>query len=111
MYKSITDIKANVKYNWNHGNCKFKPGARVRVNESVLTCNYGKSYHSKRIQNRCGVEGNVVAVSCTSDGTIRGNTWTHGRQFTRYYVQFNDGGIIGIHSHALDSVQPPVYDY
>ena len=33
MYKSITDIKANVKYNWTHGNCKFKPGARVRVNE------------------------------------------------------------------------------
>ena len=106
MYKSITDIKANVKYNWDHGNCKFKPGARVRVNESVSTCNYGESYHSKRIQNRHGAEGNVVAVSCTSDGTIR----SVNRQYTRYYVQFNDGGIIGIHSHALDSVRAPVYD-
>ena len=105
MYKSITDIKANVKYNWDHGNCKFKPGARVRVNESVVN-SYGKKYFSKRIQNRHGVEGNVVAVSCTWDGTIR----SVNRMFTRYYVQFNDGGIIGIHSHALDSVQAPVYD-
>jgi len=124
MYKSTDEIKANVKLNWNHHNCKFRPGDRVYVNYAVkdklssFTDKEGiyervivnKSYFSKPIQNRVGEEGNVVAVSCTSNGLIRGYSNGSSRMYTRYYVQFNDGSIIGIHSHALDRARVPIYD-
>jgi len=124
MYKSVEEIKANVKLNWNHHNCKFRPGSRVIVNGSVKDNSFSftdkegnyervhvhKSYYSKPIQNRCGAEGNVVAVSCTPDGLIRGYSNGSSRMYTRYYVQFNDGSIFGIHSHSLDRARVPVYD-
>ena len=115
MYKSISDVKANIKLNWNHHNCKFNPGDRARVNHHVLDTKWTssdgkvrvtKTYHSKPIVEHAGQDGNVLAVSCTPDGKIRGRP-AHGytdRQYTRYYVQFNDGNIIGIHSHCLDKV-------
>jgi len=113
--KSIEDIKAVVKYKWDHHKHKFLPGDRARVNHTVLDLKWtdqkgnarvGKSYHSRPIVEHAGQEGNVLAVSCTPDGKTRGrpaNGYTE-RQFTRYYVQFNDGNIIGIHSHCLDKV-------
>ena len=111
MYTNTDEIKANVKLNWNHGNCKFNPGSRVKVNRLVKGWTIGQghfireSYFSKPIQNKCGEEGNVVAVSCTPDGKIRGYSGGSSRMYTRYYVQFNDDSILGIHSHALDSVE------
>jgi hypothetical protein len=125
MYKSTDKIKANVKLSWKHHLCKFNPGDRVCVdrsagNESYSYCEsngtevrkvVSKSIYSKPIQNRVGAKGNVVAVSCASDGLIRGYNKGSGRQFTRYYVQFNDGSIFGIHSHHLSLVYGiPVYD-
>lgn len=111
MYKSTDEIKANVKLNWNHHNCKFNPGSRVKVNRLVKGWTIGQghfireSYFSKPIQSKYGEEGNVVAVSCTDDGLIRGYNGGTTRMYTRYYVQFNDDSILGIHSHALDSVE------
>ena len=111
MYTNTDEIKANVKLNWNHGNCKFNPGSRVKVNRLVKGWTIGQghfvreSYFSKPIQSKCGEEGNVVAVSCTPDGKIRGYNKGSSRMYTRYYVQFNDNSILGIHSHALDSVE------
>ena len=101
-YTSINDIKANVTTKWSHPNCKFQRGDRVRVNAHVLP-NVISSYFSKPIQERAASEGHVIAVSCTPDGKIRGRS-ANGfceRMYTRYYVQFADKSIFGIHSHAL----------
>jgi hypothetical protein len=103
--KSITDIKANVKFKWDHHNCKFAPGDRVTVNKHG-----GLDYNSKKIKDRVSLPGNVLAVSCGGDGNIRtrirfcpqGRRTLNNRMFTRYFVQFDDGEIIGIHSHHLD---------
>ena len=108
MYTNTNQIRANVKTKWNHPNCKFQRGDRVVVNEYVLPCptGYGRSGAESQLQrDRAGEEGHVVAVSCTDSGTIRGqsNNGRFGRQFTRYYVQFCDGAIHGLHSHFLDS--------
>jgi hypothetical protein len=113
-YTSLKDIKANVKTTWSHPNCKFQRGDRVLVTQRVLPTKYtsvldGKvrgvdSYFSKPIVEKAGSEGHVVAVSCTPDGLIRGKA-PDGicyRMFTRYYVQFADRSIFGIHSHALE---------
>ena len=116
-YTVIDDIKANVTTKWSHPNCKFQRGDRVRVNANVLPKKYtsvleGKvrgvdSYFSKPIVEKAGNEGHVIAVSCTPDGKIRGRA-PDGyceRMYTRYYVQFTDKTIFGIHSHALDLVK------
>ena len=103
--KSIEDIKAVVKFKWDHPKCKFLPGDRVTVNK------YGaNTYNSSNIQKRVGTQGNVLAVTVGSDGNIRTKTKYNEefricqseRMYTRYYVQFNDGEIIGIHSQHLN---------
>jgi hypothetical protein len=103
--KSIADIKANVKFKWDHHNCKFAPGDRVTVNSDGAL-----GYNSKKIKDRVTLPGNILAVSCGKDGNIRtrikfnphGRRILNNRMFTRYFVQFDDGEIIGIHSHHLD---------
>jgi len=103
--KSIEDIKAVVKFNWNHHNCKFSPGDRVVVNEDGR-----RLYNSDNIRKRVGTHGNILAVTVGSDGNIRTKTKRNEdhricqreRMYTRYYVQFNDGEIIGIHSQHLN---------
>ena len=98
-YTSINDIKANVTTKWSHPNCKFQRGDRVLLNKRRL-CNY----FSKPIIEKGGSEGHVIAVSCTLDGKIRGRAQNGHceRMYTRYYVQFADKTIFGIHSHALE---------
>ena len=108
--KSIADIKAKVTFNWNHHNCKFSPGDRVVVNQG------GNAYYnSENIRKRVGTHGNVLAVTVGSDGNIRTKTKYNEsrtriiqteRMYTRYYVQFNDGEIIGIHSQHLNKELP-----
>ena len=119
-YTSIADIKANITTAWNHPNCKFQRGDRVVVNKYAApyktTCTdkdgncvvykMGSNYNSQPIMERTGTEGHVVAASCTSDGLMRGKTsWSTPRMYTRYYVQFADRTILGIHSHFLDAVE------
>ena len=54
-------------------------------------------------QRRVGRVGRVVAVSCTERGTIRSHGYeTPSRMYTRYYVQFLDGVIMGFDSHHLN---------
>ena len=113
-YKNLHDIKARVTARWKHPNCKFQRGDYAEVNTNVLPRQYvkmdggigdGHSYVSKKKQQRVAQVGRVVAVSCLKDGRIRNNRWDHGhtpsRMYTRYYVQFKDGEILGYDSHHL----------
>lgn len=111
-YTSVSDIKAQVKTEWDHHNHKFSPGAFVEVNRHITPRDWitsdgkiinGHSYESKPKRDRSGRIGRVVAVTCTADGKTRGRQYgTFGRMYTRYYVQFKDEVILGFHSHHLD---------
>ena len=99
MIKSIARIRALVKYDWDHANHKFKPGDRVVVNEDGAL-----KYNANTIKSRVGSKGNVLAVSVYD---ARSQHVRHPkRMYTRYYVQFDDGAIIGILSQHLD-----LYEY
>lgn len=111
-YKTVNDIRANVTTCWNHHNCKFQRGDHAEVSAQVLPRDYlkmdggigeGHSHVSLRKQHRVGRVGQVVAVSCIDDGTrrIRGDGVTRSRMYTRYYVRFTDGTIMGYDSHHL----------
>lgn len=95
---NLRNIKAKIKTSWTNKNMKFKPGEMVAVK-------YPRHYDSAPIRLREGWVAKVVAVSCADDGTIRGRAGAPGnlRQYTRYFVQFADDRIIGIHSHTLVS--------
>lgn len=114
-YKKLHDIRARVTARWKHKNCKFQPGDYAEVNANVIprewvrhdgTIAGGRSYVSRKKQRRVGQVGRVIAVSCLRDGRIRNNRWDHGhtpsRMFTRYYIQFKDGEILGYESHHLN---------
>lgn len=115
-YKTVQDIKANVTQQWSHPNCKFKPGDHAEVSAQVLPRQYvkmdggigdGHSYVSQIKQRRVGRVGKVLAVSCLSNGRIRSGEdhWTQGlpsRMYTKYYIQFKDGVIMGYDSHHLN---------
>ena len=115
IYKTLHDIQARVTARWSHPNCKFKRGDHAEVSAQVLPREYvrsdgsispGNSYVSKIKQRRVGRVGKVIAVSCNALGKIRSN---HGgashvaeRMYTRYYIQFTDGVIMGYDSHHLN---------
>jgi hypothetical protein len=115
-YKTLHDIKARVTARWKHKNCKFQPGDHAEVNANVIprewvghdgTVKAGRSYVSNIKQRRVGRVGRVVAVSCPHNGRIRSQPdhYKQGlpsRQYTRYYVQFTDGIIMGYDSHHLN---------
>ena len=90
---NLRDIKANIKTNWTNKNCKFKPGAMVKVTDPA-------HWASGPVHLRTGWVAKVRAVSCAADGTIRGRG-VNARMFTRYYVQFADDRILGIDSNSL----------
>ena len=117
IYKTPQDIKARVMTRWSHKNCKFQPGDHAEVNANVIprewvghdgTIRAGSSYVSQVKQRRVGRVGRVVAVSCLPDGRrIRSNdlSYRNGgstRMYTRYYIQFRDGVIMGFDSHHLN---------
>jgi hypothetical protein len=100
--KNVGDIKAHVITSWDHPRSKFKPGDSVIV----------RAGEGANQEARVGTVGTVVAVSAVKSGHIRGRqgsiTMPDGRQeyvnermYTRYYVQFEDDCIFGIHSHFL----------
>ena len=107
-----SEIKANVKYDWNHPNCKFEPGESVLVNIGYEIKKAGRAIrcgarpdYSRQYYKYSGQRGKVVAVSCAKDGNIRGRSVTgfFNRQYTRYYVEFVNGQCVGYHSHHLIS--------
>jgi hypothetical protein len=112
-YKTTQQIRAHVRTDWSHSNCKFQPGDYAEVTAQVLPRQYvkmdggigdGHSYVSKKKQTRVAQIGRVRAVSCLPDGRIRSNRYKYPhntRMFTRYYIQFNDGEILGYDSHHL----------
>lgn len=111
----LHDIRARVTARWRHKNCKFQRGDYAEVTAQVLPRQYvkmsggigdGHSYVSRHKQSRVGQIGRVVAVSCLPDGRIRSNfaSVSRGgtsRMYTRYYIQFRDGEILGYDSHHL----------
>jgi len=113
IYKNLHDIKARVTARWKHPNCKFQRGDYAEVSVQVLPRQYvkmdggigdGHSYVSLKKRNRVAQIGRVIAVSCLPDGRIRSNDYRAGqstRMFTRYYIQFKDGEILGYESHHL----------
>ena len=114
-YTKLNHIRAHVTGEWNHPNCKFQPGDYAEVTAQVLPRQYvkmdggigdGHSYVSKKKQSRVAQVGRVVAVSCLANGRIRSNDFRYSnggvtRMFTRYYIQFKDGEILGYESHHL----------
>lgn len=100
-------IRANVIYDWSK-QAKFAPSERVNFNggdDFVYSREQLQSSgtYSNVLMEYYGHVGKVVAVSAAKDGKIRGAS-EHGfggRQFTRYYVEFTDGRVFGIHSHHL----------
>jgi hypothetical protein len=114
IYKTLHDIQARVTARWSHPNCKFKRGDHAEVSAQVLPRQYvqmdgqianGRSHVSKIKQRRVGQVGVVRAVSCNELGNIRSNagaaSHVASRMYTRYYIQFNDGAIMGYDSHHL----------
>lgn len=107
QYKTLQDIRAHVTTSWNNPRCKFKTGDQAQVNERVLQAD---AWVSQKKQRKCGSNGTVIAVSCLKDGRIRNNGGGRTapgapmRQFTKYYVQFEDQ-ILGFESHHLDLVR------
>ena len=96
----LENIRAKVSYDWRETkNVKFQPLDEVNLE-------FTTNYDSKLIRAREGEIGKVVAVSVASDGKIRGKSRTGRfcRQFTRYFVEFADGEVFGIHSHQLRKV-------
>ena len=113
-YKNLHDIKARVTARWKHPNCKFQRGDYAEVSAQVLPRQYvkmdggigdGHSYVSLKKRSRVAQIGRVIAVSCLPDGRIRSNDYGRNgqstRMFTRYYIQFKDGEILGYESHHL----------
>lgn len=85
-------IKAMVVYNWDHPNHKFFPGGEVEVR-------FVNEVESQPLKSRVGQKGKVFARSSLSDGLARYGTF---RQWTRYYVQFEDGEVNGFFSWYLE---------
>jgi len=113
-YKELHDIKAVVTARWKHKNCKFQRHDHAEVSPQVLPREWvgqdgkirtGSSYVSQVKQRRVGRVGKVLAVSCNALGKIRSNrghaSRVAERQYTRYYIQFSDGVIMGYDSHHL----------
>ena len=114
-YKTLHDIRARVTARWKHKNCKFQRGDYAEVSAQVLPRQYvkmdggigdGHTHVSRKKQRRVGQIGRVIAVSCLPNGRIRSDfasTMRGGasRMYTRYYIQFKDGEILGYDSHHL----------
>ena len=109
-YKKLHDIRARVTAIWKHKNCKFQRGDYAEVTAQVLPRQYvkmdggigdGHSYVSLKKRARVGQIGRVIAVSCTKSGNIRGDGVRQSRMYTKYYIQFKDGEILGYDSHHL----------
>lgn len=114
-YRKLHDIRARVTARWKHKNCKFQRGDYAEVSAQVLPRQYvkmdggigdGHTHVSRKKQRRVGQIGRVIAVSCLPNGRIRSDFASAmrggvSRMYTRYYIQFRDGEILGYDSHHL----------
>ena len=101
------EIRANVLWDWDAKarRMRWAKGDKVKLCARWEKC-----------QAHVGDVGHIIAVSCTDikgkDGQflIRNNDSLggHSRMFTRYYVEFANGDVVGCHSHYLDVAEPPV---
>jgi len=87
-------IKAKVAYRWDHPNHKFFPG-------DVALVGAVHESNSQRIKDHVGQEGVVVARSTSQEGDTARSAF---RQFTRYYLSFDDGAVLGIDSCYLRKI-------
>ena len=88
-------IKAKVMFDWNHHNCKFRPGNLAKVNEEVDNNGYN-SNRRRSFKNKVGI---VIAVSTPDGKRIRGDG---SRMYTNYYVQFANKEVCGFDACHLD---------
>lgn len=96
-------IKAQIMLHWNkksNPNCKFIPGNSVKV-VKMPHMNVASAYESNKKFSKRGQIGKVIAVSSPDGYTMRSS---RNRQFTRYYIAFQDGYVGGFHSHILKSI-------
>lgn len=96
--KSFTkkDIKAETITDWNHFNCKFLPGDYVMVSKTISKSGH---WESKRLQSFAAHVGRVFAASSPDGKRMRGTY--EGRQWTKYYVEFDNGEVGGFDSLNL----------
>lgn len=99
-------ITAVITEDWDrkrNKNCKFLPGDMVRVKiQDSFERNSSYPTHPKYYTKYDGLVGKVFAATCGPDGKLRSKktTW-YGRAYTKYYVEFADGSVYGLHSHHL----------
>lgn len=93
-------IKARVTFDWNHPNHKFLPHDKATVT-------YVGTEDSENLKSYVGQTGTVVARSAWGNSKNNPNylarEGTH-RQWTRYYLQFDDKSVAGFYSEFLKKV-------
>ena len=94
----MNKIRAVHTTDWDNKNCKFQP------NDAAELTWANSDRCSKKIVERIGQCGIVRAVTVARDGRIRGYRASVDRRYTRYFVQFADGYVVGIDSCYLSKV-------
>ena len=99
------NIKAVITTNWSrerNTNCKFVPGDNVQV---VFSFKSDFKVYPAYYTKYSGMTGKVFGATCGPDGMLRSTktTW-YGRQYTKYYIEFENGDVYGFHSHHLKLV-------
>ena len=121
--KSIGDIKANVIYDWDlkdFPRAKFLPGDAVRLKD----LHYAK-HETQNAEQRVGEVGTIVAVTVGGTGKMsrdklpgskhhrrdgyqsrtRSAPAHTGRHQARYYIEFEDGEVIGTFSQYIELLE------
>ena len=91
----MNKIRAQVMYEWNRNvnkGCKFIPGDLVVI---FKTCSATAERELKHIEQ--SDVGEVIAVTTDNGKTIR----SYSRMYTKYYVRFGNGEVIGVLSGNL----------
>jgi hypothetical protein len=101
-------ITAVITEDWNrkrNTNCKFIAGDNVRVLIYNYTFKDGTTTYPSYYTKYDGMTGKVFAATCGPDGMLRSKktTW-YGRAYTKYYVEFENGDVYGLHSHHLELI-------
>lgn len=93
-------IKARVTFDWEHKNHKFFPGDKATVT-------YVGAGDSKNLKSYVGQTGTVVARSAWGNSKTNpeylAREGTH-RQWTRYFLKFEDTSVAGFYSEFLKKV-------
>lgn len=101
-------ITAVITEDWDrirNKNCKFLPGDMVRVDIPNFDGKAAYPIYPDNYTKYNGLTGKVFAATCGPDGLLRSKktTW-YGRCYTKYYVEFENGDVYGLHSHHLAKI-------